>query len=408
MHTFFCVLIDSIEQRFYNQRKIPMSLHTHAHHSTGQGTHSHPPCISESCIKPGIAQFTEHDPTDADNEACAVEYDLLRNVVVFDGCACYHKNADWEGDRYVVVVFNNDFSHHDRARGLHGPDPRTEELRCLPTPDVPECIAIDRTQPQYIKLRRAIAKEIQNCEFMNRPQSKYSGKSEVLLFGECTQPYKHKCRRQTKNTEIYSKLYSLLKEYMDYVTGPAMTTRGEPAASQQFSTMLLAKNSKCNWHLDKQNVGHSMITGLGDYKEPTRARGRGGSSSVVSPAEEDVCAVDYEGGKLLVNHTKLPLWECYDCHIHNRCKRICRIEGRHTGEDWLNVVWRKMKSGELACDPTVPTRITIRNSLQHWRASSSKTRKARVPSKDGARHCRMAGVPRRGATDLSGPSGGTA
>jgi hypothetical protein len=75
---------------------------------------------------------------------------------------------------------------------------------------------------------------------------------------------------------------------------------------------------------------------------------------------------------VLVNHTKLPLWECYDCHIHNRCKGICRIERRHTAADWLNVVWRKMKSGELICDPSVPTRITIRNEQETSEGESAR------------------------------------
>jgi hypothetical protein len=141
-------------------------------------------------------------------------------------------------------------------------------------------------------LRHVIAKEIQDCELINQPQSKYSGKSKIFLFGKCTQPYKHKYRRQTKNTEIYGELYSLLKKYVDYVTGSAMASRGESSASEQFPTMLLAKYGKCNWHLDKQNVGHSLITGLGDYKEQKKRKdgcsSGSGSGSGSGAAEEDV------------------------------------------------------------------------------------------------------------------------
>ena len=314
-------------------------------------------------VKPGIAQFTQHGETTEMNEAKAQPYDLRKSVVSFDGCSCYHMNAEWTGDRYVVVLFNTDFSQHDRTIGLCNPDARTEDIRCLPTPDVPEVVHIDRTHPKYVKLRRAIAKEIQFCNFFRRPQAKYSGKSEIILFGELTVPYKQKGRHQTLATASHQTLYNLLLEYMEHLMreGGQFTAADKPLR-EQFSTMLLAKNSKCNWHLDKQNVGWSLITAFGNYDEAAGTKRYGGGS--MHEDNEDIDRVEYAGGELLINPTKEPLWECFDCHVHNRCKRECRINRHHVGEDWINTVWKRMKSGDLVSKPGVSTRHSIRISDQ--------------------------------------------
>jgi hypothetical protein len=120
--------------------------------------------------------------------------------------------------------------------------------------------------------------------------------------------------------------------------------------------MLLAKNSTCSWHRDKHNVGYSYITCLGNYNEAAGRQHGGGKQ-----APEDVAARDFRGGVLLMNPTKIPLWECLDCHLRLKGKRHCRIDQRHTGDDWLNVVWNRMKSGEHSLGPGFRTKqATVR------------------------------------------------
>ena len=59
-----------------------------------------------------------------------------------------------------------------------------------------------------------------------------------------------------KKTEIpkYQKLYELTKEYIKYIDDDFYYT------SIQYN-----KNNQCKKHLDKNNVGVSLIIGLGDY-----------------------------------------------------------------------------------------------------------------------------------------------
>jgi hypothetical protein len=328
-------------------------------------------------IKPGFAQFTQHGQTAEMNEAKAKAYDLRKAVVAFDGCASHHTNTEWTaGDRYVIVMFNTDFSEHDRAIGLCGPDSRTEDIRCLPTPDVPEVVDIDRSDPNYVRLRRAIAEQIRHCGFYRRPQAKYSGKSEIILFGACVAPYKTKARHETLATEKHRALYNLLLEYMEHLMrADGKLADGDKPLRDQFSTMLLAKNSKCNWHLDKQNVGWSLITAFGNYDETGAAsKKRGGSGQ-----QEDIDRVEYAGGELLVNPTKEPLWECFGCHLHGRCKRECRIDRQHTGEDWINTAWRRMKSGDLVPQPGMSTRTCARIRDQVTIRSNVLTEADRFP-----------------------------
>ena len=109
--------------------------------------------------------------------------------------------------------------------------------------------------------------------------------------------------------------------------------------SHTYSSILLAKNSKCNWHLDKQNVGSSIITALGDYT----------------------------GGKLLVNHMKsYPLFECLACHMKYHPLRMCRLEQNHTAPDWLPEVWKMVREGKIVLDANTTTRRAIKQAGIDW------------------------------------------
>ena len=259
------------------------------------------------------------------NEAQAESYDLQQNAVEFDGSRWKHMNTEWEGDRYVVVYFNIDFSQHDRWRGLHGPDHRTEEARAAPLLTRPVCTPIDTASMECIELRQQLLHHIYQVAFLNRPQLKYQNKSEIVLFGECTQPYHVKERHPCKGNELYPALHSLLKQYVDYIM--------QKSVSHTYSTILLAKNSKCVWHLDKQNVGSSIITALGTYT----------------------------GGKLLVNHMKsYPLFECLACHMKYLPLRSCRLEQNHTAPDWIPEVWKMVREGNLVLDANTTTRKILK------------------------------------------------
>jgi hypothetical protein len=256
------------------------------------------------------------------NEELADAYDIQRYAVTFEGSMWYHKNTKWTGDRYVLVWFNTDFSKHDRERGLHGPDTQTEEERARPALTRPVCTPIDTDSEECVALRAELMEEIQKVDFLNKRQRKYSSKSAVMFFGECTRPYKPKARFPCRGNALYPKLHMLLNQYLEFIVkGP-----------RTYSTILLAKNSQCDWHLDKQNVSSSVITGLGGYG----------------------------GGLLLVNH-KRPhaLFECMQCHLKNACRRTCRVDGEHTAGDWLPEAWAYIKEHGVS---SVQTRKAMKAS----------------------------------------------
>ena len=260
------------------------------------------------------------------NEAQAESYSVQTNAVEFDGSRWKHMNTEWDGTRYVVVYFSIDFSGHDRWTGLNGPDHRTEEARAAPLLTRPVCTPIDTASTECVELRQQLLDHIYQVEFLNRPQLKYENqKSEIILFGECTQPYHAKHRHPCKGNELYPALHSLLKKYVDYIM--------QRPVSHTYSTILLAKNSKCNWHLDKQNVGSSIITALGPYT----------------------------GGELLVNYKQpFPLFECLSCHMKYHPLRMCRLEQHHTAPDWLPEVWKMVREGKIVLDANTTTRKLLK------------------------------------------------
>ena len=106
------------------------------------------------------------------------------------------------------------------------------------------------------------------------------GKYLSRLFGECIQPYHAKGRHPCKANENYPALHALLLQYVDFIMQKPVSTA--------YSTILLAKNSQCTWHLDKQNVSSSILTAIGPFT----------------------------GGKLRINHVEpQPLFECLACHM---------------------------------------------------------------------------------------------
>ena len=274
-----------------------------------------------------IAPTTTTKSTMTHNEALAETYDAQENAILFDGSRWYHKNTEWEGDRYVLVYFNIDFSQHDRWRGLHGPDHQTEDARALPPLTQPVCTPINTSSAECVELRRHLLDEIGRVEFMSRPQLKYEKKSEILLFGECIQPYHAKGRHPCKANENYPALHALLLQYVDFIMQKPVSTA--------YSTILLAKNSQCTWHLDKQNVSSSILTAIGPFT----------------------------GGKLRVNHVEpQPLFECLACHMKYHPLRRCRLEQRHTAPDWIPEVWNLVREGSLVLDASTTTRKLIKNN----------------------------------------------
>ena len=259
------------------------------------------------------------------NEDNAVAYDIKDNVVRFNGARCFHKNAEHTGERIVMVFFNTDFSSHDRWRGLHGPDELTEEIRSQPVVTDPECIPI-KTDKTCITLRNNILEEAKKVDWMNRKQGKYDGKSNMVFFGHVLKPYQEKARNVTVASLAYPELHKMLNDYIDHIVGPDTASK--------YSTILLAKNSQCNWHLDKQNIGSSLIHCVGDYK----------------------------GGELLVNSKEpQPLFECMQCHLSYAPLRKCRLERKHTAPDWLLPTWSYIKAGAL--DHNLTTRKAIKQVL---------------------------------------------
>ena len=249
-----------------------------------------------------------------------LRFNLKESVVIFNGSDLYHTNANWTNDRYVIILFNPDFSFHDAQRKLFSLDPRTEELRfqCVDAPSVMKKVkrTAERSRQVDEILRLAAA-----AQFMNTKQSKYENLPQMLHFGYgvarnhlmrtahantyagvspggLEQGNLKNKRMLSKATTQFPDLHGALRRYMDSLVGSEVTA--------EFASMLFAKNSKCNWHRDRRNVGATLITAIGDYV----------------------------GGELLINPVRSPKWECIKCKLQSRGITHCRELRKHVAADW--------------------------------------------------------------------------
>ena len=103
---------------------------------------------------------------------------------------------------------------------------------------------------------------------MNHP--KYSSQAHLLSFGVSQSRKSRRVReaqgmptRETENTHNhrYPELYTALCAYMDALAP------GTFGSASTYHTCIVSKNSQCQWHLDKSNIGYAALTALGDFEE---------------------------------------------------------------------------------------------------------------------------------------------
>ena len=200
-------------------------------------------------------------------------YDIHNRMIRANTTQLLHKNAPHTGDRYVIVCFNKNLNysksnfHLRSANIMNQPTCETGYTATFDTPEVTHArdkllVLLDNTKfpkDRCTNLKNSVVK----------PHSKYLGNAEFVSFG-VTASRKSQIKRamlgmytresSNYNNTKFAQLYMAFQHYMD-VFAP-----GKFGIDGVYHAAIISKNSQCEWHVDKGNIGHASLSALGSFE----------------------------------------------------------------------------------------------------------------------------------------------
>lgn len=279
----------------------------------------------------------------ADAKAKLIEFETRRRAIEFDSTDFYHRNTPHRGgDRYVFVLYCGDHTFHGspilkggayRPQRLHPPteavrakyyrDIDAGRPRIRPIPTRGADAAVKRAEKELTRFLDTLA--FPKPEFRGESHSKYKAPQESFTLGLMAAGGKSGgLPRISKTTEKKPEAMRRIVTYLKRLLPPGTLKR--------YTSLFVAKNAACRWHVDVKNVGPSLITSVGSFTE---------------------------GGNLLINVGQPRLTACHACfkrllsgdgggsdgnHRSSRAAvkmitdkrntKRCRLKLGHTGPNW--------------------------------------------------------------------------
>ena len=202
------------------------------------------------------------------------KYDIRNKLLRAETSTLRHKNAlHTEGDRYVIVLYNKNLNYAGtqtctRSCAIKAQSPvQTSYLLSK------DSLLVDQYRKELLSLlsETKFPKERSSAMSNTISHSKYgSNEAHVISFGISASRKSRQVRAEagittrkavnTNNTK-YLRLYQTLYAYLEAMHPTLFGFR----ADHKYHACIVAKNSQCEWHMDKHNIGHACFTALGDY-----------------------------------------------------------------------------------------------------------------------------------------------
>ena len=205
-------------------------------------------------------------------------YDIRNRLLLFESQYMMHKNARWSGgNRYAIVFFNKDMDYSMNKRASQRKSPRS--LRILNQPKQPTqwLRTQPATSPEVLQAKTHLLHVLNSIAFPEdrtsglTPSSKYGKHRGTFISLGVTQSRKNRAKRAAQgmhtrknvnqNNVKYERLYSALGAYVNTLTPRFFGT----SDAHRYQGCIVAKNSQCEWHTDKGNIGPAVITALGTF-----------------------------------------------------------------------------------------------------------------------------------------------
>jgi hypothetical protein len=208
-------------------------------------------------------------------------FDIHNKMLCFDSHRLMHKNEEWSGTRYVIVLYNKSINYVDSQNDTRSvliaqaPENRAVYItRNAPNPaDLLRALEVTnfRVVSEGSVDRRRVAKESSRDGLYQgrHKHAKYGGReARYLSFGISQSRRSRKTRAEeglmtressNKNNTVHRQLYDTMLRYFQEIDpnlfGP----------DARFHACIIAKDMQCEWHKDVANIGPCAIMALGPF-----------------------------------------------------------------------------------------------------------------------------------------------
>jgi len=199
-------------------------------------------------------------------------YDIRHKIVQAETSTLHHKNAPHIGDRYCIVLYNKNLSYKNYGDDCKRSKSIQEQEPChthyLPVFDT---LSIQSYRSELLDVLKATKFPKDRCSALSKTpaHSKYGTNPAHFISLGITASRKSRKERAEQgiltrksvnmNNIKYPKLYYAFSQYINELHPNIF---GENA---MYHACIIAKNSQCEWHMDKYNIGHASLTCVGDY-----------------------------------------------------------------------------------------------------------------------------------------------
>ena len=199
-------------------------------------------------------------------------FDIRNKIIQAETSTLLHKNAPHKGDRYCIVLYNKNLSYVSgdeckRSTTIKKQEPITTHY--LPVFDT---LPVREYRKELLHVLSSTKFPKDRCSALSKTvtHSKYGNNDAHFISLGITASRKNREERAEqglltrKSTNMnnfkYPKLYYAFHQYINELHPNLF---GEDA---MYHACIIAKNSQCEWHTDKYNIGHAALTCVGDYE----------------------------------------------------------------------------------------------------------------------------------------------
>jgi len=201
-------------------------------------------------------------------------YNIKHKLLQAETTVLRHKNAPHTGDRYVIVMFNKNMNYAGSTECTRSCIIKAESPVQTSYLMTKESLLVDLYRKELLSIfaETNFPKDRSSTASPDTPaHSKYgTNDASLLSFGISASRKSRQLRAEAgittrkstnPNNSKYLRLYETLHSYLEALHPNLFGT----TSSHQFQSCIVAKNSQCEWHTDKHNIGHACFTALGDY-----------------------------------------------------------------------------------------------------------------------------------------------
>lgn len=199
-------------------------------------------------------------------------FDIKHKIIQAETSTLLHKNAPHTGDRYCIVLYNKNLNYVNgdeckRSATIKKQEPITTHY--LPVFDT---LPVREYRKELLHVLSTTKFPEDRCSLSKGKagHSKYGTNDAHFISLGITASRKNRetraeqgllTRKSTNMNNIkYPKLYYAFHQYINELHPNLF---GEDA---MYHACIIAKNSQCEWHTDKYNIGHAALTCVGDYE----------------------------------------------------------------------------------------------------------------------------------------------